>query len=115
MLVITATGFLIMGLVGLFAPQRITALVDIPQLPSAARNEARAVYGGFGVVTGGILLATAQQPALHAGVVLAVSVALLGMAAGRCFSWCIERRIERLPLLFMAGELLFGGGLLLTL
>ena len=115
MVEIAAIGFLIMGLVGLFSPQRMTALVDIAELSAAGRNEVRAVYGGFGVVIGGLLLATVSEPELHEGVVLTVAVALLGMVAGRCLSWVIERRIDVFPLLFMVGELLFAAGLLLAL
>src|SRR3989454_11878158 len=77
MTVVIALFFLGMGLVGLAAPERIGATFGTPALSGEGRNEGRAVYGGFGVAIGALLLA-APTP----GVLLCVAVALAGMAGG---------------------------------
>jgi len=115
MILITAIAFLAMGLLALIAPQRITRMVGLSTLPMAARNEARAVYGGFGVAIGALLLLSGHWPHWQPGVVLTVAMALLGMALGRLVAWGVDGRLERFPALFLVGEAALGIGLLLTL
>jgi len=85
MTVVIALFFLGMGLVGLAAPERIGATFGTPALSGEGRNEVRAVYGGFGVAIGALLLA-APTP----GVLLCVAVALAGMAGGRLVAAVLE-------------------------
>src|SRR5262245_17361463 len=65
-----AVFFVGMGLVGLIAPERITAIFGTPALPLPHRNEVRAVYGGFGVAIGVLLFATPSMPAMASGIYL---------------------------------------------
>ena len=115
MTIVAGIAFLAMGLLALIAPERLTRMVGLPTLPAAARNEARAVYGGFGVAMGALLLFSGSWPHWQPGVVLTSAIALLGMAAGRLVAWGVDRRLERFPALFLVGETVLGIGLLLTL
>ncbi|MBM7332635.1 MAG: DUF4345 family protein [Alcanivorax sp.] len=110
-----ALAFLAMGAVAIAAPDRVLALVDVPRLPWAARSEVRAVYGGFGLAVGGLLLAAPALPAWRAGIVVTVAVALLGMAGGRLAGLLLDRRLPAWPAGFLATELLLAALLLSTL
>jgi hypothetical protein len=101
--------FLGMGVVALVRPDAILAFFGIRSLPVDARNEVRAVYGGFGVAVAGLLVMALRDEALRAGVVMAVAIALLGMASGRIVSAAIDRRIGRWPAVFFCVELGLAG------
>lgn len=116
MIEIAALGFLLMGLVALVSPRRVTRCVAFTEQPvAAARNEVRAVYGGFGVAMGGLLIACRDYPQWRDGVLLALALALLGMAAGRLVSWGVDRRLDGFPTLFLMAEVGLGIGLLFSL
>jgi len=83
--------FLAMGLVALVVPERITATFGTPTLTVDGRNEVRAVYGGFGLAIGVLLLAAERLPAIRQGALVAVAVALAGMAGGRLVAAALER------------------------
>lgn len=89
--------FFLMGAVALAAPERITATFDVPRLTAAGRNEVRAVYGGFGVMTAAVLVWGLETPALRPGVFLSVAAALAGMALGRLVAAAIERPVAFYP------------------
>jgi hypothetical protein len=72
-------------------PQRIGATFDQPRPSAAGRNEIRAVYGGFGVAIAVLLAVAPSSPRRAPGALLAVAVALAGMAAGRLVSAAVER------------------------
>ncbi|MCV7016592.1 DUF4345 family protein [Mycolicibacterium aichiense] len=80
---IVAVFFLGMGLYGLAAPASLIEPFGIVLERPEARAEVRAVYGGFGVAVGGVLGYGLLQPQVRTGIVLAVAVALAGMAFGR--------------------------------
>lgn len=86
LIVAVAVFFLGMGIYGLVAPAALIrpfgVVLDSPQ----SRSEVRAVYGGFGVAIAGVLVYAALHPELRNGILLAVAVALAGMAAGRVIS-----------------------------
>ena len=86
-----AVFFLLMGLLALAAPERITAVFGQPKLTPAGRNEVRAVYGGFGVAMAIVLAVALDDPSLRPGVFLCAAVALGGMAAGRVVAALVER------------------------
>jgi hypothetical protein len=69
----------------------VVAAFGTTSLTADGRNEVRAVYGGFGIAVAALLVATARSPALRPGVLAAVAVALLGMAAGRVIAALAER------------------------
>jgi hypothetical protein len=98
-----AVFFLLMGLMGLATPVRIQAPFGTAVQTGDGRNEVRAVYGGFGIAIGALLFAVARTPALRAGVLTTVAVALLGMAAGRVVSALIERPSRFYPCWFYCG------------
>jgi hypothetical protein len=107
-----AAAFAGMGLVALARPERIVAFFGTRELTLDGRNEVRAVYGGFGLAIAGLLCAAQQLPALRPGVLLAVAVALLGMAAGRVASALLDGSPGRWPWIFMGVELAGGCALL---
>lgn len=110
-----AAFFVTMGAVALARPERVVSYFGTSSLTRDARNEVRAVYGGFGLAVGLMLLATPWLPALRAGVLVAVSIALLGMAAGRLISVLLDGSPGLLPWLFCGFELVLSGSLLVAL
>ncbi|MDI3405146.1 DUF4345 family protein [Streptomyces cavernicola] len=90
---LVALFFLGMGLYGLTAPSALVRPFGVALSGPEARAEVRAVYGGFGVGVGCISGWAAFEPGggLQRGVVLAVGVALAGMAAGRLVARAVER------------------------
>jgi Domain of unknown function (DUF4345) len=107
-------GFFAMGIGAIAKPHLVTAQFDILDLTAAGRNEVRAVYGGFGVMTAVALLVALQQPELRPGVFLAVAAALSGMAGGRMVSAVIDRAIDKWPLRYLLLELVVATMLLAT-
>jgi len=102
-----------MGLVALASPERITVTFGMTGLTPAARNEVRAVYGGFGLAIAAVLWIASRDPLLARGIYLSVAAALFGMAAGRLVSAAIERPRELYPSWFFCGlETLMGSVLL---
>lgn len=112
---LVAAAFAAMGLMALARPQAIVACFGTRELTRDGRNEVRAVYGGFGLAIAALLGVAQHQPPLRAGALLAVAVALLGMAAGRLLSALIDGAPGRWPWLFMGVELAGGGALLAAL
>jgi len=110
---VVGTLFVLMGLSALARPEFIVgffgATVETPDF----RNEIRAVYGGFGVLLGSLLLMTGTLFAAHsAGIFIACAAALFGMAAGRLLSFTMERT-GAWPVFYCAVELI-GGSLLVS-
>ncbi|GAA0553360.1 DUF4345 domain-containing protein [Actinomadura livida] len=103
-----------MGLYGLVAPAALIRPFGIAADSVAARTEVRAVYGGFGVAVGGALIwAAVTSGAARHGVLAAVGIALLGMAAGRLAARAAEGPLALYPLWFYFWVEAVGGGLLL--
>ncbi|GIH95136.1 DUF4345 family protein [Planobispora siamensis] len=91
-IVVVAVFFLGMGVLGLFAPAALIRPFRITADSAEARSEVRAVYGGFGVAVGGLLLAAlADVGGTRTGVLVTVAASLLGMAFGRLVGRAIER------------------------
>lgn len=103
-----------MGAFALLWPKRVVALFGTTSLSVDGRNEVRAVYGGFGLAVAGLLLWVSARPVLGAPALLAVAVALLGMALGRLVSRIVDGAAGFYPWLFFAVELLLAGMLLLA-
>src|SRR5262245_61278853 len=91
MVTAVAVFFVGMGILALAAPERIAAIFGTRGLTAEGRNEVRAVYGGFGIAVGALLIVTTTSPALQPGVYAAVAASLGGMAAGRLVAAVIER------------------------
>ena len=101
--------FLGMGLVALVRPESVLAFFGIQSLTLDARNEVRAVYGGFGVAIAGLLVVASRDEALRAGIVVAVAIALVGMATGRVVSAVVDRKVGTWPAVFFCVELGLAG------
>lgn len=105
---------MLMGLLAIVRPFSIVRFFGVDAKTKDFRNEIRAVYGGFGIATG-FLLIIADNHALNSfrqGIYIAYSVALFGMAFGRIISTLIERP-GKWPVIFMSIEIV--GGLILIL
>lgn len=110
-----AAFFAIMGLVALAQPERVLAFFGTHRLTRDGRSEVRAVYGGFGLAVAAVLLATITYPTIRAGVLIAVAVALLGMAGGRLVSLGLDGPPGRYPWLFLGIELILAAMLFAAL
>ena len=114
-LAVTGLTFIAMGLPALVRPAGMVRYFGLTATTADLRNEIRAVYGGFGVAFGGLLLATiVALPAYAPGILLAAAVALLGMAGGRLLGFTCERA-GRWPWVFGIIEVAAGAALLTTL
>jgi hypothetical protein len=81
--------FAAMGLVALVRPAYVVGVFGGTAATVDARNEVRAVYGGFGIAIAMLLLGA--PPEMREGVVVAVAIALAGMAGGRVVAFVVER------------------------
>lgn len=106
-----AVFFFLMGVLGLVDPGRIAAMVGYGELNRAGANEARAVYGGFGLAVAALLWLSLSHPDLRPGVHATVALSLLGMAAGRLFSFIADREAGRFARLIFMVELSLGGAM----
>lgn len=102
-ILINAVFFFGMGMAALIRPAFVISFVRMVPDTIDARNEVRAVYGGFGIAISALLVHAAYHPEVRPGVLLAVAVALLGMALGRAVSLIFERP-GRWPYVFMMTE-----------
>ncbi|MER6949449.1 DUF4345 family protein [Nonomuraea sp. NPDC000554] len=90
-----------MGIYGLVAPASLVAPFGGTAPSADSRNEIRAVYGGFGLATAlALTLAALDIGRLRDGVLVAVALALAGMAAGRIVSMVVERPSRFYPTVF---------------
>jgi hypothetical protein len=110
-ILLNAIFFLGMGLCAIARPAFVVTFVGLVPGTADARNEIRAVYGGFGIAIAALLMLVAGNATLRPGVLLAVAAALLGMAAGRVASLLIERT-GKWPVVCLAVETLLAGLLL---
>lgn len=90
-IVTSAVFFAGMGLYGLVAPAALVRPFGIQVTGAPARTEVRAVYGGFGLAIAGLLVVAAIDAEIRRGAVIAVAVALAGMAAGRLVGRVFDR------------------------
>jgi hypothetical protein len=87
-----AAGFAAMGLYALVTPAGVLAIFGVRVETPAGRNEVRAVYGGFGLAVAAVLaVAGAGSGEVSEGILVAVSFALVGMAAGRVVGAALDR------------------------
>jgi hypothetical protein len=105
---VPAVFFAGMGVYGLAVPDRLLALFGLPSLTIDARNEVRAVYGGFGLAVAGLLgYAGLVASPLRVGILVAVAAAIGGMAIGRVIGAILERPQRPYPVwLFLGVELI---------
>ena len=108
--------FAAMGLVALVRPAFVVGRFGIDVDSVDGRNEVRAVYGGFGLAIAGLLAwSSTATAATEDAVLLAVAVALGGMAAGRVVSFVLERpRYPHPTATFLVVEVGLAAALLLS-
>jgi hypothetical protein len=95
---IVAVGFAAMGVYALATPTAVLAQFGVPVPTADGRAEVRAVYGGFGLAVAGLLgVAAANGGDAREGILLAVGVALGGMAFGRLVARAFERPLGFFP------------------
>jgi hypothetical protein len=91
-ILVVAAFFTGMGLLALVSPAALVRPFGIEVAGPTARSEVRAVYGGFGLAVAGLLVAAATDVGgIRRGAVIAVAVALAGMAAGRLIGRIVDR------------------------
>ena len=114
--VIVAIFFAGMGVAALVKPAFIWAPFGVAPTTPESRNEVRAVYGGFGLAVAVLLIgADSASAAFRDGVLVAVAVALAGMAAGRVLSALVEpRALFGWPGIFLLVEAGLAGLLLIA-
>ncbi|WP_412068770.1 DUF4345 domain-containing protein [Rubrivirga sp. IMCC43871] len=101
--------YLRMGVLALVRPAALTGYCSSASPPADVRNETRAVYGGFGLAAAGLLVAAPQAETLRPGILLAVSVLMLGMGCCRLLSVGLERPEGIWPVVFLGVEFVLGG------
>jgi len=107
-----AIAFAGMGLVALASPRLFVRCFAGSAAHVDARNEVRAVYGGFGVVMAAALVwSQSENSAFAEGIIACIGLALMGMALGRLVSFLAERS-SWLPVCYFLIEALAGGLLL---
>ena len=116
-LLTVAAAFTAMGAGAMAQPRLVLAQFGVRVDTVEGRNEVRAVYGGFGLAIGALLaVAALADPATADGIVVAVAVALGGMAAGRLISTAFERPAAAYPVwVYFAIEVAGAGALAATL
>jgi len=97
--------YLALGIAALVRPATLLGDFGLPAPSLDARNEVRAVYGGFPIAVAVLVMWSLTGAAQASGILLALAVASLGMALGRLVSAAIDRSIGRLPALFIGIEL----------
>jgi hypothetical protein len=112
LVVAVAVFFFAMGAVALGRPEQVVRYFGTHVLSVDGRNEVRAVYGGFGIAVGALLLISLGTPTLRAGMLASVAVALLGMAGGRLASRAIDGAAGFYPWLFFGVEMALAAMLL---
>jgi hypothetical protein len=106
--------FLGMGVYALVAPTMLVRPFGITLEHATSRSEVRAVYGGFGLAIAGVLAYAAAGPH-RTGILLAVGMALAGMAFGRLVSAVVDGRTAFYPNWFYFGvEAVAAAALLFT-
>jgi hypothetical protein len=99
---LVAAFFVALGLAALARPEQVPAGFGGTAPTPEARNEIRAVYGGFGLAVAAVLVwaAADASDAVREGVLVAVAVALAGMAGGRVVGAIAERPRGVYPIWF---------------
>jgi hypothetical protein len=98
LVLLIAAGFAGMGLAAIARPRDVLAQFGVGVETVDGRNEVRAVYGGFGIAVAALLtVAALGDPGTADGILVAVAIALFGMAGGRLVSAALERPRSAYP------------------
>lgn len=89
----------------LWAPAHFARIVGLDAASPMGRNEVRAVYGGFGIAMIALcILAFSQWSAHRTGLLLALALAVGGMALGRAGAVLLSRRLPPMAAFALAAE-----------
>ena len=90
----TGIVILLMGLAGLFYPDRVMGLLGFTIMnatqSAAVLGEVRATYGGLFTVMGAAVVLAALNPAAHRGRLLAIGLLWLGACGGRLLGVTVD-------------------------
>ena len=100
--------FAAMGATLLIWPEAIARVTNQEPTTPEARNEVRAVYGGFGVAASLALFIALVWSPLRAGICVALGLALMGMAGGRGYAAWLERPTSNIIWGLLAAEAVLG-------
>lgn len=112
-IIVVGVFFLAMGLYALAAPAALARPFQLKVDTPESRSEIRAVYGGFGIAVAALLGAAAIDiGGIRTGAVIAVGVALSGMALGRLVSRLLDTSTAFYPIWFYFCVEVIAAGLL---
>ena len=83
--------FLAMGVVAVVSPATVLELLGSQQSTPLSRNEARSVYGSFGLVTAAVILWAPMNGDAGRGALMAVTALLGAMALIRMIGVFVDR------------------------
>jgi Domain of unknown function (DUF4345) len=112
LVVLCALFFLWMGVMALLYPAHLLRGFSLHALVADARNEVRAVYGGFGLAMTGVLISGLVWRSHLPGIALTLGASMSGMAAARATSALVDRELGKYPLAFFLVELALAAALL---
>ena len=104
-LALSGSFYLALALAAFARPSTLLAGFGIAASGCDARNEIRAVYGGFPLAVALLVGWCLFGGEYAVGILVALTTATLGIALGRTISGVIDRRIGRLPAIFVGVEL----------
>lgn len=109
---------LLMGLAGLFYPDRVMGLLGFTVLSAtqsaAVLGEVRATYGGLFTVMGAAVLLAGLNPAANRGRLLAIGLLWLGACGGRLLGVTVDGNPGVFGWLAVVFEAVMGSALLLA-
>lgn len=112
---VTGSIILILGLAGLFYPDRVMGVLGYSVLnsaqPAAVLGEVRATYGGLFVVMGVFTLLAVYDPSAQRSRLTLIGLLWLGACAGRILGTSIDGTPGLIGWLGVAFELLMGSSL----
>jgi hypothetical protein len=108
-LIITSIFFLYMAYMAFFKPKNIYRSLGLREITIDATNEIFGVYGGYGLITGILLLYSLTDSKLADYVQLIVGLSLIGMALGRLLGFISERKpVGKFVKIYFVSEILIG-------
>jgi Domain of unknown function (DUF4345) len=113
--IITAIFFLYMAYTAFFKPKNIYRSLGLREISIDAINETFGVYGGYGLITGIMLLYSLSDSNFAIYVQLIVGLSLIGMAVGRLIGFVsITKSIGKYVKIYFVSEILIGSTSLLS-
>lgn len=106
--------FLWMGAIALRYPGQLLRSFGLSATTPDARNEIRAVYGGFGIAVASLLGVGLLWRTNLSDIALTLGVSMAGMAGGRIISAVVDRQFGKYPRIYLFVELVLVAALLVV-